>query len=205
MDRARGNVQVYASEQAIRELYLKPFEICTKTAEYELKYYDVAAGATKTVTRKATGAYMTSMTFVGPMFTGNSYALLTTLLREEWGFEGFVITDFTSGTNKHKDRGYRVGNDLWLGMRTTELNNLDTATAQWAIRRAVHNIAYVYVNSNAYQGVAPGARVYFDMSPWKITLIAVSVVAGVLVLAGAVWVVLRALDEKKKPDKYKRG
>lgn len=205
MDRARGEVQIYASEQAIRELYLKPFEICTKVAEYDLKMYDGVTGGMKTVKMKATGAYMTSMTFIGPMFTGNSYALLTTVLRDEWGFEGFVITDFTSGPNKHKDRGYRVGNDLWMAMSAEDLSNLNTATAQWAARKAIHNIAFAYVNSNAYNGVAPGAYVYYDWSPWAIGLMVADIIAGVVILAGVALVVLRALDENKNPGKYKEA
>ncbi len=112
MDHARGSSQVYATEQSMRELYLKPFEICTKNAECTETVYDGETGEQKTVTIKATGAYMTSMMFVGPKFSGNSYALLTELLRNEWGFRGFVITDFTSGANKSQQCGYRVGNDL---------------------------------------------------------------------------------------------
>ena len=202
MDHARGNVQVYASEQSMREMYLRSFEITTKTAECTEQVYDSETGGQKTVTLKATGAYMTSMTFVGLKFTGASYDLLTTVLRDEWGFEGFVITDFTSGANKSKDCGYQVGNDLWMGMRKTDLNDLDTATAQWSVRRAIKNIAYTVVNSSAYNGVAPGTYAYYDMSPWRVGLIVADVVAGALAAAGIVWIVLRTLDEKKNPDKY---
>lgn len=205
MDHARGNVQVYATEQSMREMYLRGFEIATKTATCTEQVYDGETGGQKTVTIKAAGAYMTSMTFVGPKFTGASYELLTTVLRDEWGFEGFVITDFTSGNNKSKDCGYKIGNDLWMGMRTTALNDLDTATAQWAARKAIKNIAYTIVNSSAYNGIAPGAYAYFDMSPWQIGLIVFDVIAGVLVLAGIGWIVARTVDEKRHPDKYQKG
>ncbi len=204
MDHARGNVQVYATEQAMREMYLKGFEIATKTAECIEQVYDGETGGQKTVTLKAAGAYMTSMTFVGPKFTGASYDLLTTVLRDEWGFEGFVITDFTSGANKSKDNGYKIGNDLWMGMRMTALNDLDTATAQWAARKAIKNIAYTVVNSSAYNGVAPGSYAYYDMSPWRIGLYAFDVVAAILVAAGICWIVLRGQDEKKHPEKYEK-
>lgn len=202
MDHARGNVQVYATEQAMREMYLRSFEITTKTATCTEQVYDSKTGKQTTVTIKAAGAYMTSMTFVGPKFTGASYDLLTTVLRNEWSYEGFVITDFTSGNNKSKDCGYRIGNDLWMGMKTTKLNDLNNATVQWAIRNAIKNIAYTVVNSAAYNGVAPGSYAYYDMSPWAIGLIVADVIAGLLVAAGVTVIVLRTLDEKKNPEKY---
>lgn len=205
MDHARGNVQVYATEQSMREMYLRGFEIATKEAVCTEQVYDGETGGQKTVEIKAAGAYMTSMTFIGPKFSGASYELLTTVLRNEWGFEGFVITDFTSGDNKSKDCGYKVGNDLWMGMRTTQLNDLDTATAQWAARKAIKNIAYTIVNSAAYNGIAPGSYAYYDMSPWRIGLIVFDVVAGVLAAAGIAVVVLRTVDEKRHPEKYRKG
>lgn len=205
MDHARGNIQVYATEQSMREMYLRGFEIATKEAECTIQVYDGETGGRKTVELKAAGAYMTSMTFIGPKFSGASYELLTTLLRNEWGFEGFVITDFTSGDNKSKDCGYKVGNDLWMGMRTTALNDLDTATAQWAARNAIKNIAYTIVNSSAYNGIAPGSYAYYDMSPWRIGLIVFDVIAGVIAAAGVAWVVLRTVDEKRHPEKYRKG
>lgn len=205
MDHARGNIQVYATEQSMREMYLRGFEIATKEAECTIQVYDGETGGQKTVELKAAGAYMTSMTFIGPKFSGASYELLTTLLRNEWGFEGFVITDFTSGDNKSKDCGYKVGNDLWMGMRTTPLNDLDTATAQWAARNAIKNIAYTIVNSSAYNGIAPGSYAYYDMSPWRIGLIVFDVIAGVIAAAGVAWVVLRTVDEKRHPEKYRKG
>lgn len=205
MDHDRSNIQVYPSEQAMREMYLKGFEITTKTAECTEQVYDAATGGQKTVTLKAAGAYMTAMNFIGPVFCGANYQLLTTVLREEWGFEGFVITDFTSGTNKSKDCGYKVGNDLWMGMRSTTLNDLDTATAQWAARTAIKNISYTIVNSAAYNGVAPGAYAYYDLSPWRVWLTVFDVAACVIAAAGAAWIVFRQIDEKKHPEKYTAG
>jgi beta-glucosidase len=86
----------------------------------------------------------------------------------------------------------------------TALNDLDTATAQWAVRKAIKNIAYTVVNSSAYNGVAPGSYAYYDMSPWRIGLYAFDVVAAILVAAGICWIVLRGQDEKKHPEKYEK-
>lgn len=92
-----------------------------------------------------------------------------------------------------------------MGMRSTALNDLNTATAQWAARKAIKNIAYTVVNSAAYNNVAPGSYAYYDMSPWMIGLIVFDIVAGIVAVAGVCWMVLRQLDEKKNPDKYAKG
>ena len=107
---------------------------------------------------------MTSMNYIGVESPTNSYNLLTILLRDEWDFEGMVITDFTSGTYRDKNVGYRVGNDIWMAMKKFDLD-LSDPTAKWAARNAVKNITYVVVNSNAYENVAPGAYAWYEMSP----------------------------------------
>ena len=112
-----------------------------------------------------------------------------------------VITDFTSGTYKDKDIGYRIGNDLWMAMRKATID-LSTPTAKWAARKAIHNICYVIVNSNAYDKVAPGSKVYYDLSPWNVALISVDCVIGALALGSVLWMILRELDDKKNPNKY---
>lgn len=205
MDHDRGKVQVYASEQSMREMYLKPFEIATKEAECVENVYDGTTGGQKQVSIKATGAYMTSMSFIGPKFSASSYQLLTTVLRDEWGFEGFCLTDFTSGANKSKDCGYRVGNDVWMGMRKTDLQDLDTATAQWAARKAIKNLSYTVVNSAAYNHVAPGSYAYYDKSPWRNVLLGVEITAGVLLVLSIALVVLREIDNKRHPELYIQG
>jgi beta-glucosidase len=197
----RSSVAVWSNEQACRELYMKGFEICVKKAEGTEKYYDSATSTQKTKTVKACRGVMTSMNYVGLQSPTNSYAMLTGLLRNEWEFEGMVETDFTSGTYKSKDVGYRIGNDLWMAIKAYAID-LSTPTAQWAARNAIHDISYVVVNSNAYDQVAPGAYVYYDMSPWKVTLITIDSLIGVLDLGLVAWIVLRALDDKKHPGKY---
>lgn len=196
MDRQRGKVMVFGSEQSLRERYLKSFEIAVEEAKCEEVIYDGETHSQKTVTIQACGAMMTSMSYIGPKFSANSYELLTTVLRDEWGFKGFVLTDFSSGANKSKDAAYRVGNDIWMGMKAATLVDLDKPTVQWCARNAIHNIAYTVVNSNAYNNVAPGAYVYYDVSPWKVGLIIADSVCAVIVLAGALWVVIRSIKVK---------
>lgn len=199
----RSGVSIWTNEQVLRELYLKPFQIAVTETEGEEKYYDAESGELKTVTVNAARGVMTSMNYVGSESPTNSYALLTEILRDEWGFEGMVITDFTSGTYKRPDVGYRLGNDIWMSFRTTELD-LSSPTAKWAARNAIHNVAYVVVNSNTYNNVAPGSYVVYDTAPWQIALNRADIAVGVVAALGIVWIILRQLDEKKNPGKYKK-
>ena len=140
-----------------------------KNAKGTEKYYDTAAGQVKTIEVNACRAIMTSMNYVGAESPTNSYTMLTRLLREEWGFTGMVLTDYTSGPYKSQEVGYRIGNDLWMGLKATPIN-LSTPTAKWCARNAIHNISYVVVNSNAYNNVKPGTYAYYDMAPWQVIM-----------------------------------
>ena len=203
-DDNRSSVSIWVNEQALRQIYLKPFELCIKKAVGEETYYDAEAGIQKTITVPATRALMTAMCYVGAESPTNSYTLLTEVTRNEWGFTGMVITDMSGGgTYKNRNFGYRVGNDIWMFFRPEEVA-LNTPTTQWAARNAVHNVAYVVVNGNAYNKVKPGATAYYDESPWHRTLTIFSWVLVALSALGVCWMVLRQLDEKKHPEKYAR-
>ena len=200
----RITLTTWADEQTMREIYFKAFEICVKEATYELTYYDVESGAQKTVTRPAATALMSGMNSIGAKFCGTNYALLTQLLRGEWGFCGMVITDMTLPNEfKSIDEAYRVGNDVWMYMLVSDVQ-FDTPTAQWAVRAAVHNICYAVVNSSAYNKAAPGAYIYYDIAPWKIALIAINAVIYAGALTAVAWIVFRTVDEKKHPEKYQK-
>lgn len=201
-DDNRSGVAVWADEQTCRQLYFKAFEICIKNANGTERYYDTESGELKTIQVKACRALMSSMNYIGAKSPTNSYTLLTDLLRGEWGFVGMVLTDFTSGTYKRPDIGYRLGNDLWMGMMATPLD-LTSATSKHLARKAMHNIAYVIVNSNAYNGIEPGSYAQYSMSPWKKGLIAFDIAVVLLSLLAVGWIVLRQRDEKKNPGKYK--
>lgn len=199
----RSSVAVWSNEQACRELYFKAFEICIKKAEGEVTYYNSNTKKKETKTVNACRGLMTSMNYIGVESPTNSYNLLTTLLRDEWNFEGMVITDFTSGTYRDKNAGYRVGNDIWMAMRKFDLD-LDSPTAKWAARKAIKNICYAVVNSNAYEYVAPGSFAYYDMSPWAIGLMVFDITLGVLALGGILWMVLRQVSENKHGDRFNK-
>jgi len=197
LDMNRSSVAVWANEQVFRELYAKGFEICMKRAVGEEKYYDGVQGKVVTKSVKACRGVMTSMNYIGTESPTNSYACLTDLFRGEWNFEGMVITDFTSGTFKNKDVAIRVGNDIWMAMRKFDLN-LSTPTAKWAARNSLKNLCYVVVNSNAYDGVAPGGYAYYDMSPWAGALMVADIAMGALALGAIAWTVVVSLKRREE-------
>jgi beta-glucosidase len=167
-NRVRDNgMMTWANEQAIREIYLKPFE------------YAVKQGG-------ATGV-MSSFARIGTEWAGGSHALLTDVLRNEWEFRGLVITDFNLYPYMDQDLALRNGGDFMLTMHMPPVydktpTDIASPTAKKAIRTAAHNILYATVNSNAMNGVAPGV-VFKAVTPmWLILLI----IADVVILCGIV-------------------
>lgn len=139
----------WANEQSMRELYLKPFELCVKE------------GKTK--------AIMSGFNRIGVTWTGGSYALLTELLRMEWGFKGMVITDYNSHTYMNVDQMLRAGGDISLS-RNKFPQNVKTATDGSVIRQAAKNILYTVANSNAMNGYGNNVVWIYKMPVWVIGL-----------------------------------
>ena len=152
------------NEQSAREIYMKPFEICVKE------------GGAKAV--------MTAFNHYGTTPAQASSAVLNNILRDEWGFRGFALTDYYGVYGyQDADRMVRNGNDCMLVAYDTETNHMtDTtsATSVKAMRQACKNIMYVTVNSRAY---AP-ENLQTGMQNWQIMAIVIDVVlaAGLIVL-----------------------
>lgn len=146
-----GQLCTWANEQSIRELYLKPFETVIK-----------ADGDAQAV--------MGSFNYIGNTYSSAHTGLNQTVLRGEWGFRGFVETDYFSGSNySHQtaDQSIRGGTDAMLA--TTETTNHITdhsATSVKAMRAATHNILYTAVNSWRYADGEPAD----PMPGWKVTI-----------------------------------
>ena len=130
----RLDISIWCNEQAMREIYFKPFELCVKEG-----------GVT---------AAMASDSFIGGTWAGLRDELMNTVLRDEWGFDGMVITDFVTSDSKDADRMIRSGTDLSLttlgNLTPTELST-DTAAGRQALRTASHNILYTFINSDAQE------------------------------------------------------
>lgn len=173
----RGGVCTWVDEQALRELYLKPFELTVKVG-------------------KAT-ALMSSFNRVGAKWTGGDYRLLTEVLRNEWGFNGMVICDFASNqAHMNMEQMVYAGGDLWLDTITPNgWYDKNDALDVYVMQEAAKHVLYTVANSNAMNGMGEGVIYTMNMAYWRIALIIIDVVA----FAGiAVWGVLVALKTVKK-------
>ncbi|WP_099467119.1 glycoside hydrolase family 3 N-terminal domain-containing protein [Konateibacter massiliensis] len=197
----------WATEQAMRELYLKTFEVAIKEARMTIKYTADEDGNTATkVIRAATGV-MPAQNGVGETLGTVNANLIQNVLRGEWGFEGMLISDYwVWGDNSLRDLAVRTGCDTYLCMYMPmlwSLNDYDSATARTAMRTAIHNVSYALANSNATQNAAPGTTYYTTMATWQKLVIALQVVIYLLT-ALYVWRLIRRIkDEKNYPEKYK--
>lgn len=153
----------WSTEQAIREIYLKPFELAVKDGGCR--------------------AAMAAWNYIGNQWAGACDSLLNTVLRDEWGFQGMVITDgYHDSGYMDSDRAIRSGCDLMLkniDVATNHPTDQSSATGLLAMRKACHNILYTVVNSRAYapENLNPG------MAAWQIVLIAMDVVMAAAFLA----------------------
>ena len=193
-ENGRNGIATWVNEQAIREIYLRPFEIAVKEATADLSFYD-ENNTLQTKTIKAATAIMSSYNRIGTIWSGATYGLQTQILRNEWGFAGAVISDYYGGSSyMDPDSGLRAGNDLMLNtFADGSLSDTTSATGVASIRRAAHNVLYMVANSNAMQGIVSGSTVSYKMSGWQKALLAGDIVAAFVILLG----LLRIVKSKK--------
>lgn len=207
-DNDRSRVATWANEQAMREIYLKPFEMAIKNAMMTVNYVN---GDKQTVSKTMRGAtaVMGCMNYIGTTWGGASYALNTELLRDEWGFNGFLISDMVMNAGSNSvDQALRSGTDSWMAWGTAFTSLIEdnsSATGVSTIRRAVKNMSYAIVNSRTMNGIAPGTVITYKTSPWKIWLGVGDAVAAVLAIGLVVMMVRRTKHAKTHPELYKSG
>lgn len=175
-----GMLCTWASEQAIREIYLKPFEACVKNADCH--------------------AVMSSFNYIGNTYAGNCPELLINVLRNEWGFVGMVLTDYY-GVYGYQDADHliRNGGDFCLVNYDTETNHLTDTTSATALvcaRQACKNILYTVANSRAYypENLNPG------MPTWEKVMIGVDVVGVLALIALEILVAKKGYAKRKKEE-----
>lgn len=197
-DGAEVMLMTWANEQAIREIYLKPFELAVKHAGAEMNYISDENGTVSTKFMGST-AIMSAFNYIGNTWAGANSALLNTVLRDEWGFKGTVVTDASEFfAYMGVDQMIRNGGDLSLSTLPLDVKDTKSATAVQSLRRAMHNLCYTIVNSNAMTNIKPGTSITYTLAPWEIGLVIGDVVAGVLAVAIVGWMLLRWKKQNKR-------
>ena len=163
-------LMTWADEQTVREIYLRPFEICVKEGNAE--------------------AVMSAFNHYGITPASASNEVLNQILRDEWGFRGMVLTDYFGAGGygyMNADRGIRNGNDFCLTAIDAGYNYVKdkSATSVKALRKASHNILYTTVNFRAY---AP-ENLNLGMMGWQIATIIIDIICIVIavLLAMKAW------------------
>ena len=171
MESNRSNqLHTYSNEQAIREIYLKAFEASVKDGN--------------------TLGIMSSMNYVGDVYASANYALLTEVLRNEWGFDGTVMTDMAEGSyaTLSSDSCVRAGTNTWLAIMAPSLSS-DTDADIYYLREASHGLLYALANST---------RIPCEVYDWQTYIYLLSVELAVLAAACIAAIVIRHRRPKKK-------
>ena len=184
-------ISTFMNEQAIREVYLKPFEMA------------IVEGGAMNV--------MNSFARVGTTWSGAHYGLMTEVLRNEWGMDGFALTDF-SGNSMFASygiflRSFDVAHGLLAGT-----NGWDSSAAQWtddlmklyredpsivnAMRESTHRILYTVANSHAMNGFTEETTIKAITPWWKTALVSLIVVLS-LATIGSGTMLVRSILRKK--------
>lgn len=171
-------VSVWSNEQAIREIYLKPFEISIK--------------------KGGANAVMVSWSFLGHKWTGENSGLMNTVLRDEWGFRGMALTDFFRNNGHgfmNADAALANGVDAMLATFNGGPNNVMDPTHPTSViqmKQACKNIMYTVVSSWSYEN-----DVEVGMESWKKAAIAIDVVLAAILIAAEVMVIKRYKKRKE--------
>ena len=188
-DTNRKGLATFANEQTVREIYLKPFELAFKVG--------------------GTNAYRESHNRLGATWVGGSSNLLINVLRTEWGFNGFVLTDYV-GTPVYQSALQAVlnGDDRRLCTKATadDISQYkDNAYVRTKVREACHRILYTVVNTAARNGITKNTKVISVTPPWRYWLITLDVVVGALIVGGAgfvtYWFYFRKPKKETKEEK----
>ncbi|MBO5931100.1 MAG: fibronectin type III-like domain-contianing protein [Clostridia bacterium] len=197
--RDERGIATFADEQTIREIYLKPFEMTIVGNTVEIGYNEpikngngkITGYTWKTTTVPAATAVMTSFNRIGATWAGGHYDLITDVLRGEWGFVGFVLTDYEVGAGKGSYMGTlqtlggggdaklkTVGMDALFGFDISKYPEY-----QELGREAAHHILYTVVNSAGMNGFVHGVEYVKGFAYYKLILIGWDVLA----VAGLCW------------------
>lgn len=172
--RARNGDVSWLTEQSLREIYLRSFEIAVKEGESR--------------------GLMTSFNRIGLKWTGGDYRLITEILRDEWGFQGTVICDFNTHPEYMFSRQMAyAGGDLNLANTPVAWVDPTDVGDLVVLRRCAKNVIYSLANSNAMNGEVIGYR----MPDWQII---VFVVDAAILLGIIAWGAVGLMQAKKREE-----
>ena len=210
--RDEWGIATFADEQTIREIYLKPFEMTILNNTVEINYNEpirnddgeIVDYVWKQTTVPAATAVMTSFNRIGAVWAGGHYNLITEVLRNEWGFNGFVLTDYEVGSGKgaYMDtlQTLAAGGDAKLktvGMEALLGFDISKYPSYQALgREAAHHILYTVVNSAAMNGFVHGIEFINGFAYYKLILIGWDILTLV-----AIFFMIRAMKRRRKNRK----
>ena len=180
----RNGVSIWLNEQEARELMLLPFEYALSESKGN------------------SGAFMTSFNRAGVIWTGANDGLLIHIVRDEWGFHGYNITDMASGNGAYYmtwQDGVINGTDLFLGEASALTEYKDNAAFAQRLREAAHHILYTVVNQSAAMNGLGVESVVLTVTPWWQSALNISlIVLGVLsLICSALYIVSWAVMKKQ--------
>lgn len=190
------SMATWLNEQSAREIYLRPFELCMKVGDVDVNYVkDNGDGTYEASTTQiaACQGLMTAFNRIGATWVGGDYDLITGIVRNEWGFDGWIITDNAdTGVFMNAGQMIQAGADSKLTASdptdTWTFDENDPVSYNYA-RDAVHHLLYVIANTHCMNGAMPGSHYTSgvggmqkaDLIRWGIT----GVAAVGLVVTGA--------------------
>ena len=176
----RTGVCTWITEQTMREIYLKAFEIAVT------EDVDSAKGV------------MSSFNRLGTLWAGGDYRLLTEVLRNEWGFVGCVISDFSVGLDymSSKQMAYAGGDLNLTNIDTGNWVDKNSKTDIYVVKNCIKNFLYMLVNSNAMNGM--GADYKTHLATWKVVVIIIDVAVFVGLAVWGVFAILGSLRKSKQ-------
>lgn len=178
-DTNRGTtLHTWANEQSMREVYFVPFQVSVQEG-------------------KAI-ALMTSLNCIGVTPAVHNYDLITRLLKEEWGFEGMVITDYLGYDESLVQATLFAGGDAMLstfGMFSSRDNQ-----AQAQLQRAAKNICYTVSRSNVMLNIGEGGDIDAGVPVYKVVIWCVSAVLAIGLIVADIFLILLPIVKKKKAN-----
>ena len=206
-----GNFGVctWSNEQAVREIYLLPFQMCIENEPITLNYVEGDEdGGYRNASRDfpAVNAVMTAFNRVGYTWAGGCYPLLTEVLRNEWGFNGFILTDNANTgapTYMNTYQMMEAGGDASLTTSQYAVWKFDKDDAAHYTygREAMHHVLYAVANSKVMCGLMPNFTFITPMTTAEKILVGINIGAVIIIAALAVFIWFGFRKPKTKSEK----